>query len=37
MRKMFESMDKDFDGCLTEEELVNGLKAMGNKDYEKEA
>lgn len=37
MRKIFQSMDKNFDGVLTRDEVVGGLKKMGSKDPEDEA
>lgn len=29
MRKIFSSMDKNFDGVLTKEEVIEGLRKMG--------
>ena len=37
MRKIFTSMDKNFDGVLSKEEVVNGLYKMGYSDPEEHA
>ena len=36
MRKIFESMDTNFDGRLTRDEIMEGLKKMGCADAEEE-
>lgn len=37
MRKAFESMDKNFDGRLTKDEIIKGFKEMHVENYEEEA
>ena len=37
MRKVFQSIDKDFNGVIDKEELVEGLKIMGFENPEQEA
>ena len=37
MRKIFQSIDKDFDGVLDRDELVQGLIKMGVANAEEEA
>lgn len=37
MRKVFQSMDKDFSGSIDKQELIEGLRKMGNQKPEEEA
>ena len=37
MKKVFQSMDTDFDGKLTKEEIVEGLQKINHKNAEEEA
>jgi len=37
MRHMFESMDQDFDGKLTKEEIIEGFRKMEVENPEEEA
>lgn len=37
MRKLFQSMDKNYDYMLTKEEFVDGLKSMGLADADRAA
>ena len=37
MRNMFEKIDKNFDGKLTKQEVLDGFREMGVDNYEEEA
>lgn len=37
MRKIFKAIDKNLDGCLSKEEIMEGLKRIGYKNCKQEA